>query len=109
MKNKIQRFSVCLVAFFLISCQTVTISPEGQSFKYSIPPDYEQTQNFFFWGLVGESQIPVRSICKDKPVKQMQTQDTFINRLLLGLTIGIYSPRTAKVWCADTNSQAEGL
>ena len=87
-------------SLFFISCQTVTISPKGHKHRYSNIPVYEQSQSFFFWGLVGESVVNVQSICGDRKILQMQTQSTFVNQLLTALTLGIYAPRTAKVWCS---------
>jgi len=94
--------TLTLLAFsilLLLSCQTVTISPEGKKHKISSHPSYERTQNFFLWGLSGENTINVEDICREKPIKQMQTQMTFVNGLLSFITFGIYTPRTAKVWC----------
>lgn len=93
------QFFVILSSFAVISCQTVTIRPDGGGNRYSGFQSYEASQNFFFWGLVGEAHINVASICGEREVKQMQTQATFVNKLLYFITLGIYSPRTARVWC----------
>ena len=94
------KFYLLLVcSLFFISCQTVTISPKGNKHKYSSVPSYEKSQTFWFFGLAGENFVNVQSICGSREVLQMQTQDTFVNRLLAGITFGIYTPRTAKVWC----------
>lgn len=85
--------------FLISSCQTVTISPDGKKTTLSSTPTYERSHNFFLWGLVGESNINVEEICTERSVKQMQTQQTFVNGLLSKITLGIYTPRTAKVWC----------
>jgi len=50
---------------------------------------------------VGEPHIDVKAICGDKEVRQLQTIDQFTDRLLGLVTLGIYSPRTAKVWCEE--------
>lgn len=95
------RFIVLSLVLFCISCQTVTISPPGETVKYPTPPDYMESQSFFLWGLVGEARINVASICGDRNVKQMQSQATFLDGLLRTITGGIYSPRTAFVWCGE--------
>lgn len=96
----LHRLSVLsLLAFLFVSCQTVSINPSGRTVRYSGSPNYEKSQSFFLFGLIGESFIDVKSICGDRPVKQMQTQETFVDGLLGSVTLGIYTPRTASVWC----------
>lgn len=81
----------------LISCNTITIQPEklGASFSsapLSNTPDYEKSHHFFLGGLVGEAQVPVDKICKDKEVWQMQSQTTFLDGLwpsLIGIGAGV--------------------
>jgi hypothetical protein len=90
-----------LVILVLLSggCSTVTINPE-ESGKLSTPPSYQESKNFFFWGLAGEHRVDVTKICGEKKVVQMQSQETFVNGLLSAITLGIYSPHTVKVWCS---------
>ena len=105
MVRLITLFFIVLSSFVVISCQTVTIRPDGGKTRYSGFQSYDASQNFFFWGLVGEAHINVASICGEREVKQMQTQATFINQLLYVITLGIYSPRTARVWCGERKPQ----
>ncbi len=86
------------VAAFLSGCSTMTIHPKQQA-KLVSKPTYEQTIPFYFWGLHGEERIDVKKVCDGKKPVQMQTQATFENALFTALTIGIYAPHTAKVWC----------
>ena len=84
--------NLCLMAS-LISCQTITVSPEGKP-KLSSPPDYQQTQHFFLGGLIGEAVVPAGEICKERSVAQLQSQTTFLNGLwpwlgsLTGMVVG---------------------
>ena len=87
-----------LAAALLAGCASVTVRPEGGP-KVGGAPDYEQTKNYFFWGLGGVHTIDVQEICGAKGVEQFQSQYTFKNGLLTVLTLGIYAPKTAKVWC----------
>ena len=103
-------FRYCLIAFVLfslVSCQTVTISPKGRSHVYSNYPDFERSYPFFLFGLAGEHYVNVQKICRDKAVKQMQTQKTFLDGFLGGLTLGIYTPKTARVWCEEKSLDTE--
>ena len=82
----------------LTGCAAITITESGQSdFRYR--PNYEQSQHFFLWGIIGEHTVNTRAVCKDVPVSQMQTKFSVQDVLYATLTLGLYLPRTAKVWC----------
>lgn len=95
MKNKL--FILGLVAW-MSGCSTVTIQPEGYR-KLVSTPTFEESRPFYFWGLAGEQQVDVNKVCNDKSVKQMQSQQTFVDGLLTFVTLGIYAPHSVKVWC----------
>jgi hypothetical protein len=84
-------------ALFL-SCATATIRPGGGP-GISNAPTFSRTETFFFWGLMGEHTVDVAEVCPAQGAEQMQTQRTFKNVLLTAVTLGIYAPKTAKVWC----------
>jgi len=92
------KVAVGLTAIFLMACATVTIRPGGGE-KDTRDPTYSKTETFFFWGLVGENHVNVKAVCGDKAVKQMQSQNTFVNGLLGAITLGIYAPRSVNIWC----------
>ena len=87
-----------LAPAILVSCSTVTIRPEGGR-RDMRPSAYEERKDFWFWGLVGEGHIDVRKACGEQTVDQMQAVYTGMDVLLNIVTLGIYAPRTAKVWC----------
>jgi hypothetical protein len=93
-----------IAAFILAGCAKVTIRPEGGE-KTTAKPDYEKSKPYFFWGLVKEYTIDVQEICENKGVDQIQSQHTFVDGLLGGITLGIYSPKTARVWCKEGAAQ----
>lgn len=104
--NNMKLFLVIFLSFLcLFSCQTVTIKPDGGKHRLSTSPNWSETQSFFFWGLVGEKHINTASICHGASVRQIQTQYSFLNGLLTTITLGIYSPRVAKVWCGQDKSK----
>ena len=101
MKNRLIGISkVCLVALVVVAtgCYSVTSRPDG-AFKVATPPTFEQRQDFYLWGLVGESHIDTKQVCAKSQTVQMQSQMTFVDGLLGLITLGIYSPQTAKVGC----------
>lgn len=93
------RFPALLLALAMAGCSTVTIRDKSTN-QLAGEPTYESSKAFFLWGLVGEHHIDVKDICGGKGAKQIQAQDTFVDSLLAVITLGIYMPRTAKVWCA---------
>lgn len=101
MKTRLSSLSkVCVVALMVVAsgCYSVTSRPQG-GFKVAGKPTFEERQDFYLWGLVGESHIDTTKICaKSQPV-QMQSQVTAVDALLGLVTLGIYSPESAKVWC----------
>ena len=71
-----------MLTFSLISCQTVTIRPDGAPGKLTSPPDYQKTRHFFLGGLIGEAVVPTGKICAGKKAVQLQSQTTFIDGLV---------------------------
>ena len=82
-------------------CSTMTIQPEtGVTVRDT--PSFQETRDFFLWGLVGEHRLNVTEVCAEQDVAQMQSQATFTNGLVSALTLGIYAPHSVRVWCEDT-------
>jgi hypothetical protein len=84
---------ICLGA-----CASATIRPQGGE-KVGGKPTYEKSKSYFWWGLSGEHEINVVEVCQGKEVEQMQSQYTFLDGVKTVFTLGIYAPKTAKVWC----------
>lgn len=87
-----------LTAVMLAGCATVTVRPAGGP-KIADKPDVELTKNYFFWGLSGEHTIDVQPLCGSKGVEQMQSVYTFGDGFLGAITLGIYAPKSARIWC----------
>lgn len=60
----------------------------------------DQWNSFFLWGLVGEETLDVRQFCGNGQVAQVQTGANVLTVLVSAVTLGIYAPRKAYVWCA---------
>ncbi len=91
-------------ALLLGGCAAVTITESGEG-NFSYRPHYEERKHFFLWGVIGEHRINVQQICRQRPVIQMQTKFSAMDVLYSTLTLGIYLPRTAKVWCKREEAQ----
>lgn len=92
--------SFACVLLLLSGCSSVNIRTDGEK-ETTRPPDFEQTFNYWWWGLKGEHEVNVREVCLGKPVEQMQAVDTLSDSLFGLITLGIYSPRSARVWCKE--------
>lgn len=97
------RFKALLCVSILLAlsgCYTVTATQNG-SMKKVTEPDFEKREHFFLWGLAPNARVVnVKKACPSNAPTQMQTQNTFLDSFLGVITLGIYSPRTAKVWCS---------
>lgn len=67
----------------------------------AVAPQKVVTHHFFISGLGQSKTIDAAEICggSDKVVRT-ETQETFANGLLRFVTLGIYTPREARVYCS---------
>lgn len=79
----------------------VRAKPKAPLAALTSDPDYDKSQWFLFWGLVGSPQINVDTVCRNKTVAQLQTISTPANLLVSVITAGLLNPKTARVWCGD--------
>ena len=84
----------------LSGCSSITIRPDG-GVKDVSPPTYLDSKKYYLGGAIGEHDIDVKQICKDKKVEQMQSVATLSDMVRSALTLGILYFKTAKVWCEE--------
>ena len=82
-----------------ISCcaqQSFSVNP-----GVTVQPQQVTTHHFFVSGIGQSKQIDAAKVCggADKVVRT-EVQQTFVNGLLGFVTLGIYTPREARVYCA---------
>lgn len=95
--------SAMLIAVLLCvtsGCSSVTLRPKGGD-KDLGEPTYLDSKAFYLWGLVGEHKVDVNEVCEGADVLQMQSVTTLSDYLIGFVTLFIYAPRTAKVWCDE--------
>ena len=92
------RLFLLSLVLFLSGCSSVTIATDSRD-KLTSEPTYEERKKFYWWGLKNEHSVDVHSVCSGTEPLQMQSQQTFSDGFLSVITLGIYYPRTAKVWC----------
>ena len=92
-----------LAAALTLSTGCMKTSIAVQPVPGSVNPKNATTKkkvHFFVWGLAGNGTVNTAEICPGG-VHWMQTQASFVDGLLSGLTAGIYGPRTVAVKCAS--------
>ncbi|BFM08689.1 Bor/Iss family lipoprotein [Halioxenophilus aromaticivorans] len=91
------------LAILMSACSSVTVRTDQLS-KNREPPNFQKRYNYYWWGLKGGHAVNVRLECQGKPVEQMQSLYTTSDWLLGLVTVGIYLPRTARIWCMEENN-----
>jgi hypothetical protein len=86
-----------LIAMGATGCYKATFISNPRVVKGA---DHDQWNSFFLWGLVGDETLDVRQFCSGGQVAQVRTGANFLTGLVSLVTIGIYAPRMAYVWCA---------
>ncbi len=62
---------------------------------------YKQRHNHFLFGLISKDEaLDLTKLCPSGAL-QVEDKHTFVNQLLGGLTLGIWSPTTVTVRCVD--------
>lgn len=97
-KHQLKLIIAAIFILLLSACSSVTIRPYGGE-KDTSKPTYQDSKNYYWWGLKNEYDINTTEICKGRRVMQMQSVATLSDWLLQTISLGIYFPRTAKVWC----------
>ncbi|MFK3703609.1 Bor protein [Raoultella sp. BIGb0138] len=89
---------VILAATAISGCAQQTFSVNQ---GIAVAPQQVTTHHFFVSGIGQSKQIDAAQVCggADKVVRT-EVQQTFVDGLLGFVTLGIYTPRDARVYCA---------
>lgn len=92
-------FATAIVAMLLTGCAQQTFNVKNESVA---APKQVTTHHFFVSGIGQQKTIDAAAVCgsSDKVVRT-EVQQTFVNVLLGVVTFGIYTPREARVYCAN--------
>ena len=79
--------------------QTFTV----QNKPAAVAPKETITHHFFVSGIKQKKTVDAAKICggAEKNVVKTETQQTFVNGLLGFITLGIYTPLEARVYCSQ--------
>lgn len=97
---RVRLASFLVISVALSSCATQRIYTSDGS--VAMNADYEKSQAFWLSGFGGFAELNAQQICKDKTVERVETFWSFTDGFFNVMTIGIYTPRTVRVYCAET-------
>ena len=97
MKKTLVTFTLALL---ISGCAQQTFTVENK--PTTVTPKETITHHFFVSGIGQKKTVDAAKICggADKVVKT-ETQQTFVNGLLGFITLGIYTPLEARVYCSQ--------
>jgi hypothetical protein len=98
------KFTIVLIAILTMSgCATQTYMMNTDAVNkdtVDTKPTYEDRQEFFLYGIGQDEVINAAKICGSaENVIKVESELTFTDGFLNLLTSGIYTPRTAKIYC----------
>ena len=67
----------------------------------AVAPKETITHHFFVSGIGQKKTVDAAKICGAENVVKTETQQTFVNGLLGFITLGIYTPLEARVYCSQ--------
>ena len=86
--------------FASIRPESLTSKKKKPELKILSKPHKILTQKFYFFGLYPRvKKINLSEVCDGRTVSVMRTEMTWKDFLTGVATIGVISPRTAKIWC----------
>jgi len=82
-----------------VSCATILVTRKPET-RTKAPPSYQSSRPLFLWGLVdGQPDVSLSDVCLGKDADQVSFSYTPLNIVETAITLGVYSPRTLRVWC----------
>lgn len=92
-----KKIIILLLVGMLAGCSTQSYDINGGA---SSKPTEEDMQTFFISGLAQTQEMDAAKICGGaEKVAKVESHMSFVNGLLGFVTLGIYTPRQAKVYC----------
>lgn len=91
---------LCLLSAVLSGCASQTLHMNHGSVDENA--DEEVWQHFFVGGIAQKKTVDAAAICGGSSrVAQVETVADVWDALLAAITVGIYTPRTSKVYCTQ--------
>ena len=89
------------LALLITGCAQQTFTVQNK--PAAVAPKETITHHFFVSGIGQKKTVDAAKICilAENVVKKTETQQTFVNGLLCFITLGIYTPLEARVYCSS--------
>lgn len=100
--KKQKLFILCAVLFaaVLSGCTNSKFIMDNNADNYSNVQKYSERDHFFFWGMGRKHNHDFSAICPNGKIVKMETNNNWIDEILVSCTMGIYYTRTFTVYCA---------
>jgi len=85
-----------VICLFMAGCANQKFLVDGER---ATIPTYEGTHHFFIGGILQSKDVYPNEVCGEKGISAVETNMTFLNGFLGGLTMGIYTPRQYYIYC----------
>ena len=93
--------SATALALLITGCVQQTFTVQNKPAAV-VPKETITTHHFFVSGIGAEETVDAAKICGGaENVVKTETQQTFVNGLLGFITLGIYTPLEARVYCSQ--------
>ena len=79
-----------------LSCASVNIELEPNSKKST---SFTHYSHYVFFGLMGSDSLNIKQACMEGEPTHIKNYFTFEDFLFAISTIGLYSPKSTKIWC----------
>lgn len=90
---------ISAVMSWIPGCASATWVKDPSRRTYT-DPAYESSRPFLFWGLLSMGEdVVVETVCRGRGADQITTRTTWTNVLGHVFTLGIYAPKTVRIWC----------
>lgn len=99
-KRKLFILFAVLCASVLCACTNSRFIMDKNTDNYSNVQTYSETDHFFFWGMGRKHNHDFSKICPNGKIVKMETNNNWIDEILVSCTMGIYYTRTFTVYCA---------
>ena len=88
-----------LISLIFTGCATQKIIVKSED--QGAAPNFIKQQSFFFWGLGQEKPFDAKALCwgTNKDVVRLDVEQSTSDAVLSVITLGVYTPRTVKIYC----------
>lgn len=95
-----RRIGGLAISLLLAGCMTTRIS-FSDKWNPKSKPSYVDYFDYYWWGLKGSNEVSLQRACVDQKPIGFERSTSLEDLAITAATLGIYAPRTVKIWCGD--------